>query len=83
MRLGQPQIRARGYLGAARRVFVRRHLEPGEFHLYRRELGLILIFDRERVLDVFAVRLTRVAGQCCLPFMPPPPSALVNSDLPA
>src|SRR5215469_8242641 len=46
--------------------------------LYRRKLGLILIFDRERVLDVLAVRLTRVAGQCSLPLITPP-SVLVNS----
>jgi hypothetical protein len=66
---GKTQVGARGYLGAAFRVFVRRYLEPFEGDLDRSELGLVLIFDRERVLDVLAVRLTRVAGQWCLPFV--------------
>jgi len=69
MRFGKPQVGARGYLGAAFGVLVRRHLEPFERDLYRSELGLVLIFDCERVRDVLAIRLTRVAGQCCLPFM--------------
>ena len=77
MCLGKPQIGACGYLGAAFRVLVRRHLEPFERDLDRSELGFVLIFDRERVRDVLAVRLTRVAGQCCLPFMPRP-QHLVN-----
>ena len=64
MRLGQPEVRAGGYLGPPFRVLVWRYLVPGERYLYRRKLGLILIFDRERVLNVLAVRLTRVAGQC-------------------
>ena len=69
MRLGKPQVGTCGYLGAAFRVLVRRHLEPFERDLHRSKLGLVLIFDRERVRDVLTVRLTRVAGQCCLPFM--------------
>jgi hypothetical protein len=67
--LGKPQVRTCGYLGAPFRVLVRRHLESFERDLYRSKLGFVLIFDRERVRDVLAVRLTRVAGQCCLPFM--------------
>jgi len=78
MRLGQLEICTCGYLGALRRVLVWRDLKPGQLDLYRRKLGLILIFDRERVLDVLAVRLTRVAGQCSLPLITPP-SVLVNS----
>jgi len=75
MRFCQPEVRARGYLSAPRGVLVRRDFEPGEFDLDGRKLGLVLILDRECVLDVFAVRLTRVAGQCWLPFMPRPPPA--------
>jgi hypothetical protein len=77
VRFGKPQVSTCGYLGAAFRVLVRGHLEPFERDLYRGEFGLVLIFDRERVLDVLAVRLTRVAGQCCLPFMLAP-TDLVN-----
>ena len=72
MRFGKPQVGTCGYLRAAFCVLVRRYLEPFERDLYRSELGLVLIFDRERVRDVLAIRLTRVAGQCCLPFVPRP-----------
>lgn len=78
MRLGQLQVSAGGYLGAPLRVLVRRDLELGQRDLDRRELELILIFDRERVRDVLAVRLARVADQCRMPFVPRP-SVLVNS----
>ena len=81
MGFGESQVCARGYLGAPLGVLMRRDLKPGEFNLDGRKLGLVLIFYRERVLDVFAVRLTRVAGQCWLPFIlrTPTPSVLVNS----
>ena len=69
MGLGKLEVGAGGDLGTAGGVLLRRHLEPFERDLYRSELGLVLIFDRERVLDVLTVRLTRVASQCCLPFM--------------
>jgi hypothetical protein len=43
---GKLQVRARGDLGPPFRVLVRRDLKPGKRYLDRRQLGLILVFDR-------------------------------------
>ena len=69
MRLGQLEVGPGRDLGPPRGVLVRRHLEPGEFDLHSRKLGLVLVLDRQRVIDVLGICLAHVHGQLCVPFM--------------
>ena len=67
MRRGQLEVRAGGYLGSPFGVLVRRYLEPGKRDLDRRQLGLVLVLDGERVCYILAICLTDVRGHCaCL-----------------
>ena len=82
MRLGQLEVRPGGYLGPPRRVLVRRHLEPGEFDLHSRKLGLVLVLDRQRVVDVLGVCLAHVHGQLRAPFMLHPAPLMLHPGRP-